>query len=159
MKKINFFTARFRALTIVLLTLLAAQSCSKPDEDEARQETSIIPAMYSNRPVRIAGTIYVSSKQVKFNVWDSQTVDGDIITLRVNNKNVLSSYSLVASKKSINVTLDNLGYNYVMLYAHNEGSLPPNTAALSITDSSGKTQNLILSANLTTNEAYNIVVE
>lgn len=117
-----------------------------------------VPDTYSGRSVDVQGTVYVSSKNVTFRVWDSGQIDGDIITLVVNGNEVLSYYTLTGTKRDISVTLDNNGYNYVLLYAHNEGSIPPNTAALSIDDGVTE-QDLVLSANLTTNGAYNIVVE
>ena len=117
-----------------------------------------VPDTYSGRSVDVQGTVYVSSKSVTFRVWDSGQIDGDIITLVVNGSEVLTYYTLTGTKRDVSVTLDNNGYNYVLLYAHNEGSLPPNTAALSIDDGNTE-QDLVLSADLSTNGAYNIVVQ
>lgn len=144
-----------------LVLLLSMSSCSKKtlQEDKDDAETSIIPADYRGRPIDVAGTISVTSKTVTFKVWDSGTIDGDIISLVVNGKVVLDNFTLTASKHTIPVTLDNTGYNYVLLYAHNEGTISPNTAALSVLDSTGTEQNLVLSANLQTNAAYNIIVQ
>ena len=151
-------TSQLRIVFVLLVTLFLNLSCSLLDKD-TRQETSNIPATYGDRPVEVQGTINVSSKEVTFKTWDSGQIDGDIITLVVDGKVILSNYSLLGTKKSIAVTLDNLGYNYVMLYAHNEGSISPNTAALSVTDKAGNEKELVLSANLSTNAAYNIVVQ
>lgn len=143
----------------VAVALMMLNSCSSDNNEEARVEASIIPQSYDGRPVNVLGTIHVNSKNVTFNVWDSGQVDGDIITLNVNGTKVISQYTLTGSKKAIPVTLDNLGYNYVILFAHNEGSIPPNTAALSVVDENGVEKDLILSADLKTNGAYNIVVD
>jgi hypothetical protein len=105
----------------------------------------------------VLGTVSVTNKNVTFNVWDSGQIDGDIISLNVNGNWVLENYTLGATKRAISVTLPSRGYSYVVLYAHNEGSLPPNTAALSINDGT-REQNLVLSANLQTNGAYNLRV-
>jgi len=72
-------------------------------------------------------------------------VDGDIISLVVNGKTVLTQYELLGpeDKYQIPVTLEFEGYNYVMLFAHNEGEVPPNTAALSV-DDGFSVQDLIL---------------
>jgi hypothetical protein len=148
-------------LGILFVSVLFLTACGKYDYDYlnyGRQDTPNMPDSYNGRPVDDQGTIYVSNKNVTFNVWDSGQIDGDIITLVVNDKEVISYYTLTGFKKSVSVTLSNKGYNYVLLYAHNEGSLPPNTAAVSIDDGSGE-QTIILSANLSTNGAYNIVVE
>jgi hypothetical protein len=150
----------FRKIAIVLFgvfALMTLNSCSE-DDDEERVDAPNVPSSYDGRPVDVLGTINVSSKNVTFNVWDSGVVDGDIITLIVNGKKVITQYTLTGSKKSIQVTLDNLGYNYVMLFAHNEGSLTPNTAALSVVDENGVENELTLSADLDTNGAYNCIV-
>lgn len=115
-----------------------------------------VPDSYKGRPVDVQGTLYVNNKNVTFYVWDSGMIDGDIITLTVNGSELISYYTLTGSKKSVSSTL-NKGYNYVLLYAHNEGSTPPNTAALSVNDGSGE-QEITLSANLSTNAAYNVVL-
>jgi hypothetical protein len=115
-----------------------------------------VPDTYNGRPVDVQGTLYVNNKNVTFYVWDSGSIDGDIISLIVNGKELVSYYTLTGSKKAVYATL-NKGYNYVLLYAHNEGNVSPNTAALSIDDGSGE-QQIILSANLSTNAAYNIVL-
>jgi hypothetical protein len=116
-----------------------------------------VPSTYRGRSVNVQGTVTVSSKNVTFRVWDSGVIDNDIITLVVNGDDVLSNYTLTGTKRDISVTLDNKGYNYVLLFAHNEGDIPPNTAALSIDDGTTE-QTLVLSADLSTNGAYNIIV-
>jgi hypothetical protein len=126
-------------------------------DDDNRVNSPNVPSSYSGRTVDVQGSLNVSSKNVTFKVWDSGTIDDDIISLVVNGSTVLSNYTLTGTKRSISVTLDNNGYNYVLLYAHNEGSIPPNTAALSIDDGTGE-QDLVLSANLSSCGAYNIIV-
>jgi hypothetical protein len=120
--------------------------------------SSIIPSSSAGRTNDVQGTIYVKSKNVLFKVWDSGTIDEDIISLGVNGSWVLQGYTLTATKKSINATLNGGGYSYVLLYAHNVGSIAPNTAAVSVWDGFTE-QTLVLSADLSTNGAYNIVVQ
>jgi hypothetical protein len=141
--------------SILLICSVLVISCKKK---EKRVESSIVPTTFKNRNTEVQGDVEVASRSVKLIVWDSGTIDGDIVSLYVNGNEVLSAYTLTGSKKSIPVTLDNLGYNYILLYAHNEGSIPPNTCAVSIDDGNGE-KNLVLSANLKTNGAYNIYVK
>lgn len=148
MKSLNYL------VIIVLLTVLA---CKKKEIDPIIDK-SIIPATFKDRSVEEQGTIEVNKKEVTFLIWDSGQIDGDIVSLYVNGKAVISNYTLTGAKKSIPVTLENKGYNYILLFAHNEGSIPPNTCAVSIDDGTKET-NLVLSANLKTNGAYNIVVK
>ncbi len=122
-----------------------------------RNDEPIVPPSLNGRPVETLGTITVSSKTVTFLTWDSGRIDGDVISLFVNGREILSRYELTATPRSIPVTLDHNGYNYVALFAHNEGDIPPNTAALAVNDGVTE-QQLVLSANLLTNGAYNIIV-
>lgn len=138
------------------VVLLGAAACVEPTGP--KNDTPIVPTTLNGRPVEVQGTATVAYHIVTFNVWDSGAIDGDIISLNVNGQWVLQNYTLTGSKKSISVTLNKAGYSYVALFAHNEGSSPPNTAALSINDGTGE-QTLVLSANLSTNAAYNIVVK
>jgi hypothetical protein len=71
---------------------------------------------------------------------------------------VLSNYTLTGSKRTVDVTLKFKGYNYILLYAHNVGSLPPNTCSVEIT-SDGSKKSFILESNLSTNGAVDIIVE
>jgi hypothetical protein len=123
------------------------------------QQAPTVPLTYNGRCVDVQGTVTVQSRSVTFFVWDDATIDGDVISLIVNGSVVLAQATLDGpfNKRSVSATLSNDGYNYIILFAHNEGSIPPNTAALSITDGAS-TQNLIMSANLSTNGAYNVVV-
>jgi hypothetical protein len=118
-----------------------------------------VPSTISGRPVSVLGTVTVKRANVQMCVWDHGTIDGDIITLIVNGSSVISSYTLTASKRCVNVTLNPAGYSYVALYAHNEGSISPNTAALSISDGVTGEQTFQLEATLQTNGAYNIKVQ
>lgn len=115
-----------------------------------------VPTSYGGRCTQVLGTVALGQRSVTFDVWDSETIDGDVISLIVNNAVVLSQYTLSGAKHSVAATLEP-GYNYVLLYAHNEGSIPPNTAAVDLVEG-GRRQNLVLSANLSTNGAYNLVV-
>lgn len=145
---------------ISAMSLMVFNSCSKSEDKQVRVEASNIPSTYEGRPVTVnPGNIELSSREVVFNVWDSGAVDGDIITLSVNGVKILSNYTLTGEQKAIPVTLSNFGYNNVLLYAHNEGSYSPNTAAVSIVEKNGTEQILTLSADLLTCNATNLYVK
>lgn len=141
---------------LCLVSALAFVGCGLFDEDTV--DSPNVPSTFNGRPVETQGTVYVNSKDVTFYVWDSEIIDGDRISLIVDGDTILSDYTLTGTKRAIAHKLDNKGYNYVLLYAHNVGSLPPNTAALSI-DDGDKEQVLVLSADLQTNGAYSIFVQ
>lgn len=144
-----------RALRATAIAL-AAVGCAK-DPTSPSHTQPYAPSTLNGRVVQVQGTVEVGSPNVTFRLWDSGTVDGDIVSLNVNGQWVVQNYTLTGTKKDFPVTLNRSGYSYVVLYAHNEGSIPPNTAALSINDGVSE-KNIILSADLTTNGAYNIVI-
>jgi len=158
----------FQLFSVVVL-LAAFSSCNlidslfDKDKDEEKEEetgstTPIVPSTFAGRSVQVQGTAYVKNNNVTLRVWDSGQIDGDIISLAVNGQWVLQNYTLTGTKYNVPVTLNRSGYSYILLYAHNEGSIPPNTAAVSIYDGVSE-QTLVLSANLQTNGAYNVVVQ
>lgn len=71
-------------------------------------------------------------------VYDADKVDGDIVSLSFNGKWVLRNYPLKKEKEAIEIVLQEGEDNRLILYAENEGKLPPNTAAISFFD--GKQQ-------------------
>lgn len=142
---------------IPALVLALAAGCKDASPVEPIANAPNVPSTLQGRPVQVLGTVELLSRIVTFNVWDSGQIDGDEISLNVNGRWVIENYTLSATKRAISVTLPSRGYSYVVLYAHNEGSVSPNTAAVSINDGT-REQNLVLSANLRTNGAYNLRV-
>ena len=142
---------------VAFAATLAITGCSDlfgPDYSEPN-----VPPAFQGRPVETQGTVTVSNRNVTFSVWDhGNLVDGDIISLVINGRTVVSEHTLTRTKHTVSVSLNPNGYSYVMLYAHNEGTSPPNTAGVSIDDGSGE-QTFSLTADLETNGAYNIIVE
>ncbi len=116
-----------------------------------------MPIIYEgNKPVAIGDreiihkqskVMPVRSKSVKITVWDTEEIDGDIVSLNFNGKWILQNYQLKRKKKKLRVQLIPEQDNYLILYAHNEGSRPPNTAAFAIVDSRG-VQHIALSSDL-----------
>lgn len=148
LKKIFFFT--------MFLLMFVLNACK--EEITPRNETPNIPDTFEGRDVDVQGTAQVGSRKVTFYLWDSGLVDNDIVSFYVNGRKLLDNYSLTANKKSVEVNLDYTGYNYIMIYAHNVGSIDPNTCAVSVDDGISE-QILTISADLSTNGAYNIFVK
>jgi len=78
------------------------------------------------------------SDTVVIDIWDGGNVDGDRITLRFNDKVYLSGYSLVKEKKQLRIPLSGSGTAVISVLAENEGSEPPNTASMLLTDGTQK---------------------
>ena len=95
--------------------------------------------------------ILVKSRKLRIQVWDNNTVDGDIVSLKWGNEWLLSEYELQSKKLEVPTTL--VGFNQKLtLYANNTGMIPPNTVALAIFDGH-TTQRLQLESDLKTTES------
>ncbi len=111
-----------------------------------------IPDSLGERKVTTGKRSFVRREQIEITVWDSETVDGDTISLFFNGEWLLKEYPLKKKKKKISVIVKRNADNYLVLYAHNEGERPPNTAALQI-DDGGKIRKIGLSSDLKTCDA------
>jgi WD40 repeat protein len=86
---------------------------------------------YENRIVEVQATYSTPSPNVRISLNDNRTIDGDIISVSVNGVWILRRYTLERRKKHLSVPLIE-GENLIMIYAHNEGSISPNTIGVDI---------------------------
>jgi hypothetical protein len=108
-------------------------------EPEADIKTSFrgTPTSINDRRVRRQGGVEISSPKVTLRLWDRGAVDNDTISLNVNGKWLVEKYRLNKTPRVFEVEFEPGANNYIILFAHNLGAIPPNTATLSIDD--GKT--------------------
>jgi hypothetical protein len=100
------------------------------------------------------GTIEVKKRKLIISVWDYNTIDGDIISLKLGPEWIITHHELTAEKYVIEATL--IGFSEdLILYAHNIGMVPPNTAAITVYDGL-TTQRVSLESNMDTSEAIKI---
>jgi len=84
---------------------------------------------------------------VKVELYDNGEIDGDSVSLYLNNDLLLQHYKLTAQAKVLLVPIDkSLSVNRLVLFAENLGSIPPNTALMEVTVH-GKTYELFLSTD------------
>lgn len=99
----------------------------------------------------------VYQQKLKVYVWDGDKVDGDVISLQYNGQWLLRKYAITKEKKLLEIMVTPGAENQLILYAENQGTYPPNTAALTFYD--GKQErNLSLSSDVTTCGALKFVV-
>jgi hypothetical protein len=78
--------------------------------------------------------IYVDTGMVKLDFYDNGQVDGDIISVYVNNESVLSQKMLTTKPLSIFVKIDLIKTEQeVVMVGENLGTIPPNTALMIVT--------------------------
>lgn len=129
---------------------------SVPDLEEVKltYTTRNIPDSLGDRKVTPGRRVVVDNEELELWVWDEEYEDGDIISLYFNDEWILREHLLTNKKLKLKVKVNRNADNYLILYAHNEGSRPPNTAALTIVD--GKAVNKVaLTSNMKRCDAIN----
>lgn len=95
---------------------------------------------YPYEPVRtleMQGCTNVSQSEIMLYFWDCGVEDNDTVSVNVNGVWVVEKMRLAKAKQGIKVTLQP-GSNYVVMYAHNLGDIPNNTAGVGIEHKFGK---------------------
>jgi len=75
-----------------------------------------------------------ASGDLTIRVWDDKILDGDIVSIYVNDSCVVCSYELKAQPREVKMHFEKGTVCYILLHAHNLGTIPPNTANVSVTD-------------------------
>lgn len=152
MKKLKLLL--FTLLTITFIACEEDESSSNQEEVEVN-ETSIIPSTTSGRPNNYLGCIEISSRLTSIEVWDHGQIDGDIVSIIANGNTIINQETLDGPGNPIRVDYDfgNNGFNYVTLFAHNLGDIPPNTCTIAING-----VEFILEANLDANGSIDVIV-
>ncbi|HLP49518.1 MAG TPA: hypothetical protein VK154_01475 [Chitinophagales bacterium] len=111
---------------------------AKPNQNDilfeiAYKTTVKIPEVINGRKVNYTKTFDIASPDITIKASDPQRADGDIISLNLNGSWILKGYEV--SERALALKTSAIrGQNYLVLYAENMGSIPPNTAALEIWD-------------------------
>src|SRR5262249_21220756 len=106
----------------------------KPQMSEVQMQSQNIPLRLRSREVKKTKNFTVKKETVDLFVFDDEIVDGDTLSLFFNGEWVLSSYGVVREKKKITLQLKPNTNNYLVLFADNLGTKPPNTAAIQFFD-------------------------
>lgn len=151
MTKLKFF------IPILFLFSIILTSCSK-DDDEPEimvNDTSIIPSTNFDRPNVYLGCIQIEGRISTIEAWDHGKIDGDIVSIIANGDVIVDEQTLdgPANKISVDYDFGYNGYNYVTLFAHNLGDIPPNTCTITINGTQ-----YVLEANLQANGSIDVIV-
>jgi hypothetical protein len=116
---------------------------NKKDSAQQRQYAAL-----SGRETPVVATIPVRMlDSVRVDLYDNGEIDGDSISLYLNNELILTHLKLQATPKTIWIMIDrNLPVNKLVLFAENLGRMPPNTALMEVTIK-GKLYNVFLSTD------------
>ena len=95
--------------------------------------------------------IPVNVKNITLDIFDNGTVDGDSISVYYNNKLLVANRGLSEKAITVQLMLDEKAPQHeIVLFAHNLGSIPPNTATI-VVKAGTKRYELHSSASLTEN--------
>ncbi|GIV30637.1 MAG: hypothetical protein KatS3mg028_1703 [Bacteroidia bacterium] len=108
---------------------------SPPDhkpKDKSPQIANVVDTsakILHQRPYDIRNTWVVNDSIVKLAIWDDKREDGDELSIYLNEQTILDHYILVKAPMVVYAYLKP-GNNDLILYAHNLGEIPPNTAVI-----------------------------
>lgn len=105
-----------------------------------------------NRDTRERRRFASERRVVYLKFWDDGEIDGDTISVSISGRFILTEHGLTRRKKRVKVVLDP-GDNVITVHAHNEGSVPPNTAAFSLRTGWFKKETMVFSTNMRRNES------
>jgi hypothetical protein len=113
-----------------------------------------------DRQTPVIATIPVrGTDTVKVTLYDNGEIDGDSVSLYMNNELLLQHYKLTAQPKVLLVAIDkSQPINRLVLFAENLGTLPPNTALMEVTVH-GKTYELFLSTDYKKNASVEFALQ
>ena len=128
-----------------------------PDDERKKiiEKKKTQKRMVRSRKVEVIDTVYSGSREVVLLIWDAQKVDGDSISLMLNGEFILENHLLTKTPKRIRATLKSKD-NRLVLYAHNLGTIPPNTATISILDT-GNQKEVTLMADEQNSQAVIVI--
>ena len=113
---------------------------------------------FEGRKVTYTKELTFQNPDIIIEYWDHMKIDGDIISLYLNGKEIISKYTLKREKEKTNIRLRSDMPNDLFLFAHNEGMNPPNTVSIKISDGI-TSQSFILESDLNSCEAVLIKVK
>jgi hypothetical protein len=111
------------------------------------------------REKEIQHTIYLDTSFIKIDVYDNGEIDGDIATIILDGRTIISSQPLSAKAASVSLELEQgIDEHILELFADNLGNIPPNTALLVLTCNK-KRYELNLSSNGKMNGSVRLVIK
>lgn len=115
------------------------------------------PVEYADRSTDTLTTLKATKQRITLWLWDNAEYDGDTLSVLLNGRPVLVGHEL--GRKRHKLKLDLLpGENVLLVVAHNEGRVPPNTASVVVKAGKGR-QQMLVSTSLRKNQVVRIVRE
>ncbi len=128
------------------------------DKSSFKPELRLPPSL-TKRKAELVKEIMVDTGSIKIDFYDNGQIDGDTMSVYVNNMPVVTNKRLGVKPVSINVRIDlRLQVQEVIMVGENMGSIPPNTA-LMIINTGGKRYQLYLTSDEQKNAMVRFIYE
>lgn len=108
------------------------------------------------RKTELARTLYVDSSEVHVSFYDNGIIDGDSITVYLENQEIVSKKGLSIEPIQVTLTLQPSREYQMVVFAENLGTISPNTALVVVT-SGNKRYEILLSSNKEKNSSIKLV--
>jgi len=112
---------------------------------------------FMGRENKTVETFSTKSKNLKLKLFDNGEIDGDIISVMVNDAYVLTEHLLSKEPVILKLRLRQ-GVNRIVIIAHNEGEVSPNTMACELVSGNIR-KSLTLSSSLKSSVSIEINIE
>lgn len=127
-----------------------------PPIDPLAEDIKRIAESFTKRKAVLNREFLVESDSVRLSFYDNGDIDGDSISVFVNNQVALTHQELAAKAFNIYLHLDSTReVNEVSMFAENLGKIPPNTALMVLTDGKNRYE-VYLSSSLTENATIRV---
>lgn len=110
---------------------------------------------FQKRDLKLESIKLLGSK-IEIEIWDHEEIDGDRVSLNLNNQWLCRNYEISAKKKVYYADLEE-GDNILLFHAENLGKYPPNTCAMVIKTPEGEVIERIMRSDL--DESSGLTIE
>lgn len=140
-----------------IVTSIANQPIGEQEEKNAIASVNRLlepPADLVKREIETIRSVNIYSDSIILSLYDNGAIDGDTVSVIVNDKVVMPKVGLLATahNQTIYLTPEMGDSIKIVLYAENLGSIPPNTGLLIVRDG-GRNHEIRFSGDLRTNSA------
>ena len=96
-----------------------------------RHFPTVTPRVLLDRSTTLVRSLTVNTKEVVLNIYDDGVIDGDTISVYLDNRQVINHAMLTDRPLVVTLHLDdNNDFHELVLVADNEGTIPPNTSLM-----------------------------
>lgn len=118
-------------------------------------EYKIPKLAFQKRDIKLE-TVKLVENKIEIEIWDHEEIDGDRVSLNLNNAWLCRNYEITAKKKVYYANLED-GNNTLIFHAENLGKYPPNTCAMVIRTPGGEIIERIMRSDLKESSGLNII--